>query len=228
MTSRTLIACLLLSVSATPSRAQTAEQRPLKRIDVEFGGGLLGGASLGKDDANLRANAAEKRPYRVFSADSRFGSAPAMHARVAYALSRRFSVEGGAVFARPRIRTSVSADVEGAAPLAIDEQIDQYFFEGSLLILLEGLRLGQRTIPFAVAGGGYLRQLHEGQTVIEEGRVYHVGGGVKHWLLARDRGFIRAAGLRGDARLYLLAAGIAFHGNTRPRGAASGGVFITF
>lgn len=212
---------------AGPAYGQSTD-RPPGRIEVEVGGGILGGGLLGKADANLRTNATEKRPYRLFSADTRVTSAPALHTRVAFALNRRFSVEGSAVFGRPRIRTSVSADVEGAAPLTVDERIDQYFVEGSLLVLFEELRIGRRTVPFAVAGAGYLRQLHEGLMVIEDGRVYHVGGGVKHWLLARDRGFIKAAGLRADARLYLLAGGVSFDNGPKPRGAASGSVFISF
>lgn len=222
------IVCLLLCIGATTSYAQTADQRPIKRIEVEFGGGMLGGGGLGKDDANLRANATERRPFKLFSSDSRFASAPALHARVAFSFNRRFAAEGGVVFGRPRIRTSLSGDVEGAPALTVDERVDQYFFEGSVLVLLEEIRLGQRTVPFAVAGAGYLRQLHEGQTVIEEGSVYHVGGGVKYWLLARDRGFIRAAGLRADARLYLLAGGIVFDGGPRPQGAISGSLFVSF
>ena len=51
---------------------------------------------------------------------------------------------------------------------------------------------------------------------------------MKHWLLARDRGVIKAAGLRVDARLYLLTAGITFDDGPRPQGAISGSVFVTF
>ena len=47
---------------------------------------------------------------------------------------------------------------------------------------MKGLR------PFVTAGGGYLRQLHEGLTVIEEGRVFYVGGGARYWIFARARG----------------------------------------
>ena len=94
--------------------------------------------------------------------------------------------------------------------------------------MLDGIRLGQRTIPFATAGAGYLRQLHEGDTVIEEGQVYEVGGGLKHWLLARNRGVVKAAGIRVDARLYLLTAGITFDDGPRPHGAVSGAVFVAF
>ena len=217
---------MLFLVLAAPAYAQT--DPPIHRVEVEAGGGILGGAALGSTDANLRANATTAQPSRLFSTASRVSTERSLHARVGVALSRRFAVEGGLVFTRPLIRTSVRGDAEGAPPLTVDEQVDQYFVEASVLVGLTGLRLGSRTVPFLVGGAGYLRQLHEGLTVIEQGHFYHLGGGVKHWLLARDRGVVRAAGLRADARVYVLMSGISFDGRPRPHAAASGSVFLAF
>jgi hypothetical protein len=89
-------------------------------------------------------------------------------------------------------------------------------------------RLGRRTIPFVAGGAGYLRQLHQGRTFIEQGHVYHLGGGIRHWLIARDRGFIKAAGLRADGGVYVFVSGISFDGHPRPQAAASGSVFVAF
>jgi len=189
---------------------------------------MVGGAALGSADANLLANAPTRQPFRLFTADSRFAPAPTWHVRAGFAFSRRFAVEGGLVMSHPDIRTSLSGDSEGAPALTIAEQVEQYFFEASLVVMLDELKVGSRTVPYAVVGGGYLRQLHEGLTVIEHGQVYHAGGGVKHWLMARNRGRIRAVGLRADARLYLLASGISFDAGPRPQGAISGGMFIGF
>jgi hypothetical protein len=220
---RLLIAILL---AAAPASAQT--DPPVRRIEVEAGAGIIMGASLGSAEANLRANAATRQPYPLFATASRIESQPSLHARVGVALSRRFAVEGGVIVSQPRIRTSVSGDVEGAPALSVDERIDQYIVEASLLVRLDEIRLGDRTVPFVAGGAGYLRQLHEGLTVIEEGHLYHLGGGVKHWLLARDRGFIRSAGLRADGRLYVMVGGVSFNGRPRPQAAASGSVFLAF
>ena len=73
--------------------------------------------------------------------------------------------------------------------------------------MLDELRMGPRLVPFAAAGGGYLRQLHEGQTLVEQGQVYHAGGGLKYWLLTRKVGAVRSAGLRTDARIVFPAWG---------------------
>jgi hypothetical protein len=219
---------LLLLLSAVPAGAQTADDRPLRRVEVEFGGGWLAGASAGAADATLLANERERRPFTLFAADGRFSPAPTMHARAAYAWSRRFTVEGGVVFSRPSLEVSTSADVEGGPSLTIVEGIDQYFFEGSVLVLIDEARLSARTVPYAAAGAGYLRQLHEGLTVIEHGQVFHAGGGLKHWLVARNAGRVRAAGLRADARVYVLTSGASIDDRPRPRLAISGSVFVAF
>ena len=221
-------ACTVIAVACVaPVYAQTGD-RPVRRVEVSIGGGWFGGADLGTADANVRGNTTPAQPLRLFSTRTRMAGAPSLHADVGFAFTRRWSVEGGVVMSRPELRTSISADAEGAPPLTAVEGIDQYLIEGRVVIMLEEIRLGPRTIPFAAAGAGYLRQLHEGRTVIEEGQGYHVGGGLKHWLLARDRGVIKAAGLRVDARLYLLTAGITFEDGPRPQGAISGSAFVTF
>jgi hypothetical protein len=217
---------VLLLVLAAPAYAQT--DPPIRRLEAEVGGGIFGGGALGSADANLRANAPTLQRYTLFTTDSRFAAAGSMHGRVGFALSSRLAVEGGLVFSHPRIRTSVSGDVEGAAALTVDERIDQYIVEASVLFRLDEIRLGRRTVPFVAGGAGYLRQLHEGLTVIDEGHLYHLGGGMKHWLLARDRGFIRAAGLRADGRLYIISGGVSFDDRPRPHAAASGSFFLAF
>jgi hypothetical protein len=226
----TIAASLVLTVaSAVSAPAQSAQDRPAHRIEGTIGGLWLGGADLGSDRATLRANSTgTPSPFRVFDTESRFGSTPGLDARVGYGLTRTMTVELGFVFSRPEIRTSISNDVENAPGLTVTEPVEQYFIDGSLVVLLDGLALGDRTIPFVAGGAGYLRQLHEGLTLVESGQVYHVGAGLKHWFTLRDRGFVRGAGVRVDGRLYLLADGIEFEDSVRPRGAISGSLFVTF
>lgn len=222
-----LVLVVALCVVGSAS-AQDAEQRPVRRPEVSVGGGWFGGAGLGSADANLRANTSPPQPLRLFSANTRMAGAPALAADVAFAFNRRWTVEGGVTKSGPELRSSISADSEGAPGLTAVERLDQYVIEGRVVIMLDELRLGQRTVPFATAGAGYLRQLHEGHVVIEEGGIYHVGGGLKHWLLTRDSGFLKAAGVRLDVRLYVLTSGIAFDDDPRPQGAISGAAFVTF
>ena len=225
-----LVACAAASPAAAQSRppAASAGERPLRRIEFDVGGGLTSGGRLGGGDANLRANAPARQGVRLFAAGSEVAPAPAAHARTAFAFSRRFTVEGGAELSRPEIRTAITADAEGAAPVTSVERVDQYVFDASVLMMLDALRIGTRLVPFVAAGGGYVRQLHEGRTVIEHGQLYQAGGGVKYWLLARPGGFMRSAGLRGDVRLQLVRGGIALADGPRPHVAVSGSLFVGF
>lgn len=213
---------------AGSAQAQTADERPLRRLEVEMGGGLIGGAAAGEADATLLANDPVRRPLTLFETTTRIGPAPAFHVRLGAALSRRITIEGGVVLSRPELRLSTSGDAESGPSLTIVERIDQYFFEGSVLILIDEARLGGRTVPFVAAGGGYLRQLHEGQTIIEHGVLFHAGGGLKHWFLARSQGALRGAGMRADARVYILRDNIAIEDRPRPHGAVSGSLFLVF
>lgn len=224
---RTARVVFIVLLIAGPAYAQTTD-RPVRRVEVTAGGGLFGGAALGSSDANLRANDTTRRPFRLFSSETRFGRAALLEARAGYSFNRRVAVEIGVALSQPEIRSSTSNDAEGAPALTIVERIDQYFVEGSLIFTIDELSIAGRTVPFVAVGGGYVRQLHEGLTFIEQGRLYHLGGGIKHWLVVRERGFIRAAGLRADARVYVLTDGIAFEDRPRPHGAISGGVFVTF
>jgi hypothetical protein len=217
-----------LVAAGAPVYAQVAAGQPVRRIAVDAGVGLLGGAPLGSADANLRANEQSRQAYRLFTTSSDNARAPLWHVRAALALTRRLALEGALAKGSPNIRTLVTSDAEAAPPVTVTEGVDQYFLDGSLLFMLEELRIGGRLVPFAAAGAGYLRQLHEGRTVIEQGQVYHAGGGIKYWLLTRNAGLVRATGVRGDARVYLTRGGISFEAGPRSHLAISGSVFVGF
>ena len=215
---------LILSLVPVAALGQGTEP-PLRRPEAAFSGGWLGGSGFGGADANLRTRTGGD--YLLFTTDSRLASTPALEARVSYALTRRFAVEGRFGFSRPDLRTSISGDVEGAPPIDVAERIDQYTFEGALVVMLPGLRFTS-LVPFVSGGAGYLRQLHEGRTLVEEGVLYHIGGGVKHSLFARQRRFIKAAGFRGDVRLHVVTGGIELAESARTHVAALGGFLVTF
>jgi len=193
---------------------------------VWAGGGLFGGGSLSSRDATLRANGSPA-PFTLFRTGSSLTRAPAIEVGLGTLVTRRFGAEARMVYGRPDLRASITADAEGAPAIAVVERIDQYAIEGSLLVLIDELHVGRMT-PFVTAGAGYLRQLHEGQTVVEQGHSFHVGGGVKWWWFVRARRRVEAAGLRGDGRLELVSGGVASAGGLRARGVLSGALFVTF
>jgi hypothetical protein len=217
---RAIVLVTAATLLASPGYAQ--------HVEVEVGAGLFGGARLGAGDAALRANEQARRSYRLFAAESEFRRAPAVHLRAAVPLGGGFAVEGGAAWSRPELRTSLSADAEGAAALAAIERIDQYVVDANVVWQIEALRVGQRATPYVSGGVGYLRQLHEGHVLVEHGQVYQAGGGFKYRLLTRASGFVRSTGLRADARLQVLRGGISFGTGVRLHAAVSAGLFVGF
>lgn len=174
----------------------------------------------------MRVNAVPSSPSRLFSTETRLARASFLDARLGYPLTRRLDVEARLTFSRPELRTAISADVEGAPSIAAVARIDQYLIEGGVAVSLDELRAG-RTVPFVGGGAGYLRHLYEGQMLIEQGRSFYIGGGVKHTLFARGRGVVEALGVRAEGRLHVLIGGVAFDDVT-PRAAISTSVFIGF
>lgn len=211
-----------------PVSAQTPPPRPVHRFEASVGGVWMSGAGLGGNPAELRGNSTPPEEFTLFATDTRIERSAGFDGRVAFWITRSIALEAGFVMTTPVVQTRVSRDAEGAEALTLEEDLDQYFVEAAAVLLLERFRLGERTVPFVSGGGGYLRQLHEGRTLVQTGQVYHVGGGLRHWLHLRERGFLRAAGVRVDARAYILVDGFSLDDSPRPHGAISGSFFVTF
>jgi hypothetical protein len=230
----TLSTIFLLSAAAgvlgasAPAEAQTRRgAAPAHRIEAAVGVGLFGGAELGSTDANLRANSLQSTPYRIFVADAQLSRARAFDVRAGYTVSRRVGVEARFGMHHPELRAALSSDAEGAAPVTAVERLDRYFVDAGVTFAIDALRVGS-LVPFAAGGGGYARQLHEGQTVVDEGRIYYVGGGAKYWLLTRARGAIKSIGIRGAARLNFVDLETSFSDDVQRHGSISASVVVGF
>ena len=73
-----------------------------------------------------------------------------------------------------------------------------------LLDLRQAAFAGSRAVPFVSAGAGYLRELHEGNQLVETGIEYHATAGLKYWLGSGDHRF----GLRVEAGLSARENGL--------------------
>ena len=209
---------------ALPAEAG-AQAQGSGRIEFTGAGGLQTAATLGAQNGNLQANALTSEPFALFRTESRLARAWLADVRVGFVWSPRVALEARAGYSRPALKTSVSADAEGAAAITIVERIDQYVIDGGIVVRLDEMRIG-RLIPYAAGGAGYLRQLHEGLTAIEDGHVYYLGGGVTRDVWTRARRRIKAAGLRVDARVYLLSSGISVDNDRVTQGAVTAGFFL--
>ena len=214
----------LVVLAASPARAQT--DPPVHRLQLAGGIGFFSGARLGEADANLRSSTPSD-PYRVFATSSRLELATVLDLRAAFDLTRRYGLEAHALFGRPELRTVLASDAEYAPSVTAVERLDHYVIDGGFVIRLDKFRV-KGWQPFAVAGAGYVRQLHEGLTVTEEGRVFYVGGGARRLLISRARGFLRGLGARGDVRVNVLSGGITVEDKARRHGSASASLFVVF
>jgi hypothetical protein len=212
---------MLLAPAAATAQRPPAAPSPA-RLEVSAGVGWFTSSSLGDGRADLRGRGGGD--FALFATESRFGAGPVLDVRAAYSLTSRYSLEGRFGFSRPELQTEVSADAEGAPTLTLSERLDRYIADAALVVSFGDIRR-DRLVPFASAGAGYLRELHEGRTLVEQGIAWHAGGGVRRALFTRQRRAIESIGVRGDARFYFLtegAAGDAVHVSL------TGGLFLRF
>jgi hypothetical protein len=218
---------LVLAVACVPSIAAAqgypARQAP-RRGSVEVGGGVtfLPGFDMGSSTADLTTSAPTTR-FELFDTESRVGDFLGVNGRIGYYFSRSVSVEANVRFARPELSVDLSSDAESAADVTATETASHYVFSGSVLFDFRGAAFaGGRAVPFVSGGAGYLRELHEGNLLVETGTEYHATAGLKYWFGAGDNRFglrveggvsVREKGFddEDDHRLQpLVAAGLSY------------------
>jgi hypothetical protein len=225
MTSRHPLLAMVLLAWAMDASAQTSGF--VHRLEVGGGLGYFSGAGLGNTNADLRASSPTPQPFTLFTTESLLSGSLTGEARIGWWVSRRVAIEGRLGYSRADIETSVGADTEGAPPVTVVEGINQFVIDAGVLFRIYEVRIG-RLVPYAAGGAGYLRQLHEGLAFIDQGHVYHLGGGVRRDFVTRTRGVIRAAGLRADVRVYLLSGAASLNDRTTKHGSYTAGLFVRF
>jgi hypothetical protein len=161
----------------------------------EVGGGVrfVGPEPLGTVDAN------ETNPgggsFRLFTADSTLHALVGLEARFGMRVSPAVRLEATGSYGASDLNVKLNSDVEGAAGVTASERIRQFTLEGAAVIEPARWRFGARGAPFLSAGAGYVRALHEGRVLVDEGALWHAGGGVNLLLGSSPR-----LGIRLDAR----------------------------
>jgi len=175
------------------------------RSDVPHGGSVeivgafvtSGGYDAGTSQALETSNPQVKStPLTLFSGEGRLRPASGVEARLGVYLSPQFSVEGGLQFTKPMLRISLSNDFEQAPDTDAEEQITQYVLDGTLLYHFARFSNGHASL-FLAGGGGYLRQLDDGNESLTTGSQFHGGGGMHYWFGSADQ----RLGLRVEGRL---------------------------
>jgi hypothetical protein len=211
------IGAAFLLASAVPAGTAAAQEG---RLVAGVGVRWLGKMPSGAVDATETAPNSTR--YRLFATDTVLASAAQIDTSVGVRLTRAIEAEVSASYGSADLRTQIASDVEGIPDAKAAETVNQLALEASLLVHLARWAIAGRATPFATAGGGYLRHLHEGRTLAETGSIYHVGGGVTLLLGSGRQGWLKGTGLKVDARAVARAGGVAF--DERPHVAPALGV----
>lgn len=211
---------LLLALTPLPSAGQvwvgSAGPRP-GSTELAVGGGFNLGQTFDSQDATLTPNpSGGQSTLDLFGAEAKLRPAPAAHAQLAVYLTRSVAIEAGFQFARPVFEVSLSDDFEDAADVTATTTITQYLFTGSLVYHFG--RPGAKTTPFVAGGAGHVRDVHEGNGLIDTGVEYHGKAGVKLWFGRRQ-----TSGLRLEAGVSIRDGGFTLDEDRRivPNAAAS-------
>ena len=227
-----VVAALTLCAGVASAQTRNTQSRPAQPSNGEGRGGpevSIGAAWFG---ANTFADveATQVTPGGTVKPVARLSTtldaSVGLAARVGVPLTARLAAEGAVSLSPTHLTTSVSDDVEDFPDLSAAARVSQYLFEGGLRWRVGALRpVG--VAPFLSVGGGYLRQLHDAQTLAATGRSFYVGGG-GHYPFRRGSGWIQSAGIRFDIRVSVLSAGVATDEVSHAALMAGAGLFIRF
>lgn len=193
-------------------------------IEAAGGGMFAPGFDMGSMTAELtRSTPTDK--FDLFSSDTEVSGFPGAFVRLGYYLSESVSVEGGIRYARPTLSVRLSGDAESAPDVTADETVSHYVFEGSVLWHLRDLSFGSGSaIPYLSGGAGYLRELHEGNQLVETGQEYHALAGLNVWLGSGAHRF----GLRFEGGLSARKKGFDFDESLRMQPVVFAGLSYSF
>lgn len=226
--------------TSAPAKAQAkASSKPKTgglpggRFEISGGAGLVRGTDLGTATATLSGSGVPTgTPITLFETETKIESGPRYEARVAWRLTQALQVEGGVAINRTNLTTRITNDFEQAPNSEASETFTEYAVEGGLLFHLTKLTFaGRRARPFVTGGAGYLRQVHEGRTLIDTGQSFYAGGGVTMTLRQAPRkALLEGFGLRADVRANFRSGGFEHSDDSGVTFAPSvtGGVYIRF
>jgi hypothetical protein len=207
--------------------AQRASDEAPQGLELSGGTVWIGKAAVGTRDATLTGSGGNR--FRLFSTSSELGGATGFNVRVGRHVTSIIEAEVSASYASPLLTTSLSGDAEAAPATAASESITQFTIEGGALIDVIRGRPRSRVLPFVAVGGGYLRQLHEGDTLVQAGKVFYAGGGARIPLVSRGADKrLRQLGVRIDLRALLRSSSVMLDGESHISPALAASLFVRF
>ncbi len=197
------------------ARAQTKTARPKEpgRIEIAVGGLWIGGNDYGSIAATETTSAGGTSV--LFSTSSLLTASPGGQLTIGVRLTPLLEVDAAATYSSPEFRTAISADVEGAPATTASAPVREMTIGGALVVYLPQWRVGSRGVPFVEGGAAWLRQIYDTTaTVVNDGVVYHGGGGLRYVIAERPGRRVSELAIRGEARAVARQKGLAPDGRT--------------
>jgi hypothetical protein len=198
--------------------AQTSGRR------TELGGDLRWFTGIHFDDVNASETAFGGGTRTVFRSSTTFEPAACPEVKVIVGLTSAFEVEGAFAYGRTHLTTRITQDPE-ASNVTISEAVSAYVVEAGVSAHLARWHRG-RSVPFVSAGAGYLRQIHDGQTLVDGGPSWYAGGGVRIPFGTDTVRGLKSAALRLELRATILRGGSTLDGSMHVLPSVIGGVFF--
>jgi opacity protein-like surface antigen len=222
---RVIVAAVCASGLQVPSLLAQGAIDERGRFELAAGPVWTGRASFGS--AAATETSASGGRFLLFSTASELAPAGGIEGRIGVSLTPALQVEASSSYAHVELRTTVSGDSDNGPSAVLSETTQQVTIDGGVMLRLVRWRFGGRAVPFVAAGAGYLRQVHEGNTLAVTGQTYRAGGGVNYLLMSRT-GLLKGIGIRGDLRATVRRKGVAFDNRAHTSPAAAATVFFRF
>jgi hypothetical protein len=204
----------VLSILIAGSQSAVLAQSP-GRLELGATVEWFGPSDLGDRTPTLVGNPAERStPLPLFTTNGQQNPAVGLGAILGWRLARRVTIQGGFTVGWPGIELTTTDDVEREGETTSEGRLTEYLFDGGIVFDLGTGNTGKWR-PFVSGGGGYLRQVHDGGTVIESGSVFYGGGGVKYRLRATPARRLKSVELRLQGRLLMRDGGFSLDDGRR-------------
>lgn len=209
---RYVVLSLVVVFGATDVSAQvwkgSAGPRP-GAVEISGGGMWSAGQDLDDRAAVLTANPGTgSSAFELFTSEPTVKPVFGAQLLVGYYVTRAFAVEGGMQYSRPKLSVRLGEDFEDAPAVTATTEITQYLFTGSAVYHFGN---SPRMAPFIAVGAGHLRDVHNGDELIDSGVEYHGKFGLKYWS-GSGRGRI---GLRAEGGVSARRGGFNFDEDRR-------------
>jgi hypothetical protein len=196
------------------------------RVEASVGLLWIGQQPLGSSQANETVAAGTTTP--LFSTSSTLAGAAGIEGRIGVRLTDSLVAEAEGSYLKPQLMVAISGDTEGAAATTATETTQQVTIGGGVSWFPLDGGSSARFAPFVNAGAGYLRQLHDQNTLVQTGSFVQFGAGATYLLSTRRHFHAKSSGIRLDVHASRFTKGVAFDDRGRVAPAFGASLFVRF